>query len=314
MVAKYLTTILLSIFCVQLAYADITSPTIKVRSGTLNTVETVDSITSITTIDSIGELDNVTLVDTVTEVANVTSVDQLDNVTEVHHITNLDTVDTISDIAGGIIDTVSDITGGTIDTVSSVTAVTSITNPVNTYIIDPTTLDGAELDDSTNTMQTIEYEHHEIHSGSHFMYSDYDNDVDTGTPKYYRITTPDTTKELHVLIILYSEGAGTWWLYENPTVNAAGTPATLYNSNRNSGTTATGVIAPDPTSTADGTLLKTWRTGSGTNASSRIGGESNRGLEIILKRNEDYFVKFTPDADNAKTKVEIDFYEHVPKN
>jgi hypothetical protein len=70
------------------------------------------------------------------------------------------------------------------------------------------------------------------------------------------------------------------------------------------------VIATDPTSTADGTQIKVWRTGSGTTAPSRAGGEARSAVELILKQNEDYFLKFTPDADNAHTKVEMLWYEH----
>jgi hypothetical protein len=166
------------------------------------------------------------------------------------------------------------------------------------------------LDKATNTLQTIDYAHHEVHAGSHFFYSNYDSDVDTGAPKYYRLTTPNTTTWIHLTLILYSEGIGTWELFENPTVNASGTTATVFNSDRNSATAAGLVVAYDATSTADGTLLKTWRTGSGTNAPTRIGSTTDRDEEIILKQNEDYFIKFTPDADNAKTKLELGWYEH----
>ena len=167
------------------------------------------------------------------------------------------------------------------------------------------------LDKATNTLQIIEYEHHEIHAGSHFFYYDYDNEVDTGAPKYYRLTTPDNTKWIHIVFTLYSEGIGTWYLYENPTVNAAGTTATTFNSDRNSLTAAGLVVAFDATSTADGTPLKIWRTGSGTNAATRAGGEARSSNEIILEQAEDYFLKFVPDSDNAKTKVQFSWYEHI---
>lgn len=169
----------------------------------------------------------------------------------------------------------------------------------------------AKLDATTGAIETIDYAHHEIHSGSHFFYTDYDSDVDTGAPKYYRITTIDRANWSHLILTLYSEGAGTWELFENPTVNNAGSTATVFNSNRNSSTTATLVVATDPTSTADGTRMKVWRTGSGTTAPSRVGTESRNDIEIILKQNEDYFLKFTPDADNAKTKIELEWYEHT---
>lgn len=176
-----------------------------------------------------------------------------------------------------------------------------------------TTFQVPRIDAYTHTLQTIDYEHHEIHSGSHFIYYDYDGDVDTASPKYYRLTTPNTTKWTHVQFSLFSEGAGTWQLFENPTVNAAGTTVTTFNNDRNSTTTATLVIATDPTSTADGTQIKIWRTGSGTNAPMRAGLESRSAVELILKQNEDYFLKFTPDADNAKTKIEVLWYEHTNK-
>jgi hypothetical protein len=167
------------------------------------------------------------------------------------------------------------------------------------------------LDRATNTIQTIDYSHHEIHAGSHFFYFDYDNDVDVSAPKYYRLTTPNTTKWVHLTVTLYSEGVGTWGIFENPTVNAAGTTATTFNNDRNSGTAATLVVATDPTSTSDGTLIKVWRTGSGTTGPSRVGTENRSENEIILRQNEDYFIKFTPDADNAKTKIELEWYEHT---
>lgn len=176
-----------------------------------------------------------------------------------------------------------------------------------------TTFQVPRLDVATHTLQTIEYEHHEIHAGSHFIYYDYDGDVDTAAPKYYRLTTPNTTKWVHIQLILFSEGSGTWQLFENPTINAVGTTATVFNNDRNSLTAATMVIAYDPTTTNDGTQIKIWRTGSGTNAPMRAGSESRSSVELILKQNEDYVLKFVPDADNAKTKVEILWYEHINK-
>jgi hypothetical protein len=167
------------------------------------------------------------------------------------------------------------------------------------------------LDKATDTIQTIDYGHHEVHSGSHFFWTDFDDDVDTASPKYYRLTTANTTSWVHLTLALYSEGVGTWQLFENPTVDSAGTPATVFNNDRNSNKTAGMVVAYDSTSTSDGTLIKVWRTGSGTTNPSRVGVESGRDSEIILKQNEDYFLKFTPDSDNAKTKIDFEWYEHT---
>lgn len=173
------------------------------------------------------------------------------------------------------------------------------------------TSQGMRLDASTHTLQTIDYAHHEIHSGDHFFCYNYDSDVDTAGPKYYRITTPNTTKWSHLIMSIYSEGSGTWQLFENPTVNGAGTALATPNSNRNSLNAATLVVAVDPTSTADGTEIKVWRTGSGTSAPTRVGSENRDDSELILKQNEDYFLKFTPDANDAKIKIELEWYEHT---
>jgi len=184
---------------------------------------------------------------------------------------------------------------------------------IRNYFYNGTNWYEARMDVQTRALITIDYEHHEVHAGSHFIYYDYDADVDTAGPKYYRLTTPDTTKWIHMQFVLQSEGAGTWQLFENPTVNAAGTTATTFNNDRNSATAAGLVVAYDATSTADGTQIKIWRTGSGTNAPSRAGTESRSSVELILKQNEDYFLKFTPDSDNCKTKVEMLWYEHTNK-
>jgi hypothetical protein len=167
------------------------------------------------------------------------------------------------------------------------------------------------LDRATNTIQVIDYGHHETHAGSHFFYTDYDNDVDVAAPKYYRLTTPNTTKWIHMFAITYSEGVGTWELFEGATVDNAGTTATVINNDRNSATAAGLVVAYDPTSTADGTLIKIWRTGSGTTAPTRVGSESSRDQEIILKQNTTYFLKFTPDSNDAKTAIDLEWYEHT---
>ena len=168
-----------------------------------------------------------------------------------------------------------------------------------------------KTDYSTGAMQVIDYQHHEIHAGSHFFCSIYDSDVDTAAPKYFRITTPNTTNWGHLLLNFTSSGAGLWEFFENPTINAAGTSKTIYNSNRNSANTATLTVFEDTTTTSDGTKLWSDLTGANGVGGSRTTGNSSRDNEIVLKQNEDYILKFTPDADNAKVVIDIEFYEHT---
>ena len=168
-----------------------------------------------------------------------------------------------------------------------------------------------KTDYSTGAMNIIDYPHHEIHAGSHFFCSIYDSDVDTAAPKYFRITTPNTTKWGHLLLSYVSVGSGIWEFFENPTISDAGTSKTIYNSNRNSANTATLTVYENAKTTSDGTKLFTDLTGDNGVGGVRMNGNSSRDNEIVLKQNEDYILKFTPDADNAKVVIDIEFYEHT---
>ena len=170
---------------------------------------------------------------------------------------------------------------------------------------------GVPQDRITKAGLSIDYPHHEIHSGDHYFFNHCDDDVDILGPKYLRITTPNTTKWAHLLCHLYSSGAGKWEFYENPTINAAGTAGTIYNNNRNSTKTSAMVCYYDTTTTSDGTLLWSERTGADGIGGSQSGSGISREEEIILKQNEDYVLKFTPDADNAKVCVTFKWYEHT---
>ena len=175
------------------------------------------------------------------------------------------------------------------------------------------TYQSPRLDAITHTLIVMDFVHHEIHDGTYFFCSDYDSDVDTGAPKYYRFTTPNTTTWGHFNCKYSSSGAGTWQFYENPTLNAAGTAWSTFNANRNSATTAAITAFYDTTTTSDGTLLWTDRTGADGGGLTRSSGNGSREEELMLKQNEDYILKFTPDADNAKVIVNCSWYEHVSK-
>lgn len=53
------------------------------------------------------------------------------------------------------------------------------------------------IDYSTETLQTIEYEHHEIHSGSHYNYCDYSLNEASAAVIEFVLTTSNTTKWVH---------------------------------------------------------------------------------------------------------------------
>lgn len=58
------------------------------------------------------------------------------------------------------------------------------------------------IDSVTNTLQTIDYSHHEVHAGSHFMYTD-SVTLGNGGTQDYMIVTPNTMKWAHMTFYLW---------------------------------------------------------------------------------------------------------------
>jgi len=91
------------------------------------------------------------------------------------------------------------------------------------------------VDASTESLQTIEYEHHEIHSGSHYYIEGYTTLSGTGT-LYVKLVTPDTAKLAHFGWRIASTGEITTTLVEAPTAGATGglrAPISANNRNTN---------------------------------------------------------------------------------
>jgi hypothetical protein len=164
------------------------------------------------------------------------------------------------------------------------------------------------LDKATNTIQVIDYAHHEIHAGSHFMYTDH-IELDSAATQDYLITTPDTTKWAHMLFDLMGSAITQFQLYEGADRNGT-TLQTIGNSNRNSLTAATVTIHKGTSGgTTDGTLIHTHKSGSATNQS-RSGMQARNDEEMILKQNTKYILRVTSGTDDNLTNVRLDFYEH----
>ncbi len=87
------------------------------------------------------------------------------------------------------------------------------------------------IDASTETLQTIDYAHHEIHSGSSFTAS-YQIEAANAANMDILMVTPDTTKEIHFIYEIDVEGEAQLYIYETPTATAAANPIVAYNRNR----------------------------------------------------------------------------------
>jgi hypothetical protein len=174
-----------------------------------------------------------------------------------------------------------------------------------------------KVDSSTSSLQTVDYAHHEIHSGSHY-YNALHVDVPADDVLDIRATMPNTTKWLHWLWTIVTEAEFQLTLYEDCTINTAGTSLTAFNSNRNS-TNSSGLTAFDYIVNADladanvdttvGTpIFGPVHTGSGRS----VGGSASRDSEKVMKQNSTYCMRFE-NLTNAAKYVSWDFewYEHT---
>ena len=180
--------------------------------------------------------------------------------------------------------------------------------------------DYAKIDNATNSLMFIDYEHHEVHSGSSYLVSVSDADLDTAEVLSVCFKTPNTTKWIHLTFALETSVKSTLSLNEGVTVTTnSGTSVTAINHNRNSSNTsgvidyattpAAGNVTKNGTITADGTVLLT-----GTTAGSRtdqIVSSLTHNQEFVLKQNTGYCISITSNADNNVADIRLDWYEHT---
>mgnify|MGYP001028569980 CR=1 FL=1 len=165
------------------------------------------------------------------------------------------------------------------------------------------------LDKATNTLQIIDYSHHEIHAGSHFMYTD-SAEINSGGTQDYLITTPNTTKWAHILFDMDGSAITQWQLFEGSDKTGT-TPQTVGNNNRNSLATA-GVTIHKGTSggSTDGTQVHIYKGGAAAQQS-RQASSARNDTEIILKQNTKYILRVTSGTNANLTNLRLEWYEHT---
>lgn len=167
------------------------------------------------------------------------------------------------------------------------------------------------IDQSTNAINVIEYEHHEIHAGDYYR-AGFQKDVANGGTSILAITTPNTTKWLHFRPAVDLELEAAIMFYENPTSVTDGAAITPRNANRNSANTSGATVVSDPTVNLTGAVvLGNLVLGSGKSS----GGNAESGFEWVLKQNTAYVMVVTNQAVGASNEVNIRFqwYEHTDK-
>jgi hypothetical protein len=178
------------------------------------------------------------------------------------------------------------------------------------------TFQPVRIDRATNSLQIIDYAHHELHSGSSFMYHDVIASLSNTIVQDYVIITPNTSRWSHIGHSVESTGPLTLQIFEGSDRTSARTLQTVFNRDRNSSIAATTMIYKNDATgassggTTDGTRIVWWsggiannKTTNGTNV-----GSSN---EKILKRNTTYIFRITSGMDSNLISVSFDWYEHT---
>ena len=185
------------------------------------------------------------------------------------------------------------------------------------YLYDSVTGNEIGIDDSTASIQTIEYEHHEIHSGSHYFVVGY-QDLSINNVLQFTWQMPDTTKWIHWSWNISTESETLWQVYEGATINnALANTITPLNSNRNSANTSDTTMKYEvhanlAAADTDVTISANNLIESGISGAGKDGGEASRNHEIVLDQNGLYVLRATANAAGF-INFDMQWYEHTDK-
>ena len=171
------------------------------------------------------------------------------------------------------------------------------------------TLAKDHYDTLTRAVNIIPYQHHEIHSGSHFLYTDC---VELGSAgvQDYLITTPNTTKWSHLSWEIDGSAITDVKVFR-ATDKTGTTLQTIFNNNENSATVSGMTIHKAVTGWAtDWVQIRCHKSGAALWAS-RSGASSEQASEIILKQNTKYIIRITSWTAANLTNIGLSWYEHT---
>jgi len=184
--------------------------------------------------------------------------------------------------------------------------------------IDGETFRPIRLDGSTHALTTIGYEHHEIHSGSHYFVVGTLNILALNDVLDFTFLMPDTKKWIHWVWDMETSKGVSWYVYENATAtNPLDNTITPLNSNRNSPNTSGTVMkyelqadlaaANADTDVTGATLIE-----SGVTGDNRTAGGDGRTNELILKQGSLYCLRAVATAA-LTVNFKMQWYEHTDK-
>lgn len=216
------------------------------------------------------------------------------------------------------------------DTDGNLVAVNSNATDVSLKAYNGTNYHPAGIDAATRALNTIEYEHHEVHAGSSFTCYYTQTVSDTGDKSIISFLTASGTKYLHITASASATAVANACIIEAPTItDNTGATLTVSNRRRIGTPTASSVLDtsqnPDLAGSAtyfteatqgnvtSGTILAQIPIGSsGAGPIKAVGGLARSQQEWILKPATLYafVVESLSDADNIHW-IELDWYEHT---
>ena len=186
------------------------------------------------------------------------------------------------------------------------------------FLTDESTGRVAKLDDMTDSVNIINYPHHEIHSASGFHAQVYGA---AAAAVNIAFATPAGTKRAHMIFSFASESSSHLTVQEGATWTT-GTGTVVAPINQLRGSLNESILLEDDTDTpnwtAGGVLTDVTNTDAGTAlrtvyvfTDKKVGGDGAHDQEIVLAPDETYQMTLTSD-DGAKNLVlHLDWYEHT---
>jgi hypothetical protein len=170
------------------------------------------------------------------------------------------------------------------------------------------------IDASTEAIETIDYEHHETHSGTHYHVSNVQL-VDTTTFQW-QVTTSASTAYSHMIFAVDGTGEVEMTVTEGSDRVDGGALVEINRNRIGTPNVANTIITTTPTGGAtDGAVeLLMHRSGStGVSGKTITGGGTRGANEFILKPSTKYIVSVET-FDTIYVTIDLDWYEHTDKN
>jgi hypothetical protein len=165
----------------------------------------------------------------------------------------------------------------------------------------------SKIDSISEVPIEIDVAHSKIHAGKYFTTTGVEYNIQSGAPKQWLITVPDTTTRYHIVLQVASNTSGRVYYQENPTVASSGSGLTSFNNDRNSVITSDLLFFEDPSIVRTGTG---WVDILGSTVSrSRVAAGNRFSSEYILKQGTGYLIHFSPDTSNIAVMFLAEHYE-----